>query len=107
PPERRRGEAPHAPRRLQLLPAARDPDLIGVPGRIRTCDPQLRRLLLYPSELRGQGGAEMVGARGFEPPTPCSQSRCATRLRYTPTRASEQDLVIPSFLPLDESARSL
>ncbi len=22
------------------------------PGRIRTCDPQLRRLLLYPTELR-------------------------------------------------------
>ncbi len=21
--------------------------------------------------------ADMVGARGFEPPTPCSQSRCA------------------------------
>ena len=27
---------------------------------------------------------EMVGVEGFEPPTPCSQSRCATRLRYTP-----------------------
>ena len=26
----------------------------------------------------------MVGARGFEPPTPCSQSRCATGLRHTP-----------------------
>ncbi len=30
-------------------------------------------------------GIKMVGARGFEPPTPCSQSRCATRLRYAPT----------------------
>ncbi len=28
----------------------------------------------------------MVGARGFEPPTPWSQTRCATRLRYAPTR---------------------
>ncbi len=28
---------------------------------------------------------KMVGARGFEPPAPCSQSRCATRLRYAPT----------------------
>ena len=28
--------------------------------------------------------ADVVGARGFEPPTLCSQSRCATRLRYTP-----------------------
>ena len=27
----------------------------------------------------------MVGAEGFEPPTLCSQSRCATRLRYAPT----------------------
>jgi hypothetical protein len=27
----------------------------------------------------------LVGAEGFEPPTLCSQSRCATRLRYAPT----------------------
>ena len=27
----------------------------------------------------------MVGARGFEPPTSCSQSRRATRLRHAPT----------------------
>ena len=27
----------------------------------------------------------MVGAEGFEPPALCSQSRCATRLRYAPT----------------------
>ena len=26
----------------------------------------------------------MVGAEGFEPPTLCSQSRCATRLRHAP-----------------------
>src|SRR5665213_3697988 len=26
----------------------------------------------------------MVGAIGFEPMTPCSRSRCATRLRYAP-----------------------
>ncbi len=30
----------------------------------------------------------MVGAEGFEPPTLCSQSRCATRLRYAPTSSS-------------------
>jgi hypothetical protein len=28
----------------------------------------------------------MVGARGFEPPTPWSRTKCATRLRYAPTR---------------------
>ena len=30
----------------------------------------------------------MVGAEGFEPPTLCSQSRCATRLRYAPMFAA-------------------
>ncbi len=30
----------------------------------------------------------VVGARGFEPPTPCAQGRCATRLRYAPTEPS-------------------
>ncbi len=30
----------------------------------------------------------MVGARGFEPPAPCSQSRCATRLRHAPNAPS-------------------
>ncbi len=25
----------------------------GDPGRIRTCDPQIRNLMLYPAELRG------------------------------------------------------
>ena len=28
---------------------------------------------------------EMVGATGFEPATPCSQGKCATKLRYAPT----------------------
>ena len=27
----------------------------------------------------------LVGARGFEPRTPCAQGRCATRLRYAQT----------------------
>ncbi len=26
---------------------------IGDPDRIRTCDPQIRNLMLYPAELRG------------------------------------------------------
>ncbi len=29
--------------------------------------------------------SQLVGARGFEPRTPCAQGRCATRLRYAPT----------------------
>jgi hypothetical protein len=27
----------------------------------------------------------MVGAAGFEPTTPCTPSKCATRLRHAPT----------------------
>ena len=30
----------------------------------------------------------MVGAEGFEPTTPASQTLCATRLRYAPMRGS-------------------
>src|SRR5262249_51857988 len=30
----------------------------------------------------------VVGVRGFEPPTSCSQSKRATRLRYTPKTAN-------------------
>ena len=29
--------------------------------------------------------AKMVGETGFEPATPCTQNRCATRLRHSPT----------------------
>ncbi len=57
----------------------------GVPGRIRTCDAGIRSPALYPLSY---GDAEMVGAEGFEPPTPCSQSKCATKLRYAPTPKS-------------------
>ena len=32
------------------------------------------------------GWIPLVGAAGFEPATPYSQSRCATRLRYAPTK---------------------
>ncbi len=31
------------------------------------------------------GEEKVVGAEGFEPPALCSQSRCATRLRYAPS----------------------
>ncbi len=33
-------------------------------------------------------GRILVGPAGFEPATPCSQSRCATKLRYGPTSLS-------------------
>ena len=56
----------------------------GLPGGIRTPDPRLRRPPLYPTELLAE---LLVGAPRFELGTPCSQSRCATRLRYAPTNA--------------------
>ena len=31
---------------------------------------------------------KVVGARGFEPPTPASRTRCATGLRYAPIKNS-------------------
>src|SRR6267143_4942564 len=31
----------------------------------------------------------LVGARGFEPPTPASRTQCATGLRYAPTKSRE------------------
>jgi hypothetical protein len=47
----------------------------------------LRQPMLYPNELRAQKSKSLlVGVEGFEPPTHCSQSSCATRLRYTPIR---------------------
>jgi hypothetical protein len=36
------------------------------------------------SHLQKGQNRRMVGAIGFEPTTPCSRSRCATRLRYAP-----------------------
>jgi hypothetical protein len=70
--------------------------LYGVPDRDRTCNPQLRRLVLYPVELRAlllKPGyllekAVLVGVERFELPTSWSQTRRATRLRYTPKKAT-------------------
>lgn len=54
-----------------------------------------------PSRFPGENRAEkigelrkplklLVGAEGFEPPTPCSRSKCATRLRYAPPMAKSR-----------------
>ena len=36
----------------------------------------------------------LVGARGFEPPTPASRTRCATGLRYAPITTDSYALKI-------------
>jgi hypothetical protein len=38
-----------------------------------------------PVGVRGSDVLHLVGARGFEPPTPTTPLWCATRLRYAPT----------------------
>ena len=54
-------------------------------GRIRTCDPQLRRLLLYPAELRAQWTAARL-SRGTETRTRdlLLPKQARYQLRYTP-----------------------
>jgi hypothetical protein len=39
------------------------PDFIGAPERIRTADPQIRSLVLYPAELRAQIPLPETGPR--------------------------------------------
>jgi hypothetical protein len=48
--------------------------------------------MLYPLSYGRVSEAlvELVGAEGFEPPTLCSQSRCATRLRHAPSCSIER-----------------
>ena len=53
--------------------------ILGAGNGVRTRDSQLGGLALYQLSY-----SRKVGARGFEPPAPCSQSRCASKLRYAP-----------------------
>ena len=43
------------------------------------------RSIASPGSSHWNSSKRLVGVRGFEPPTPSSRTRCATRLRYTPT----------------------
>ena len=42
--------------------AAMDLGITGLPGGTRTPDPQLRRLVLYPVELRAVAGSDLGGS---------------------------------------------
>ncbi len=53
-----------------VRPAGLEPATLGLEGR---CSIQM-----------SYGRISLVGVEGFEPPTSCSQSKRATRLRYTP-----------------------
>src|SRR5215471_14590192 len=55
-----------------------------------------------PGALTGAAYEEgLVGMAGFEPTTTCTPSRCATRLRYIPTRRRRSDST--SIIPFQES----
>ncbi len=70
-----------------------EPVTLGLEGR---CSIRMsyRRILL-----------RVVGVEGFEPPTSCSQSRRATRLRYTPNPVTEKPTVTGSHNTLRKSPR--
>src|SRR5437899_11152828 len=57
------------------------------PERIRTSDPRLRRPLLYPPERLARA-SHLVGASRCERPTTCAKGRCASRLRYAPSKVT-------------------
>ena len=52
--------------------------------------------MLFPEQPRVKKYIKknLVGVEGFEPPTSCSQSRRATRLRYTPKLYSNNEAVV-------------
>ncbi len=70
-------------------PSAIEADKVDRPGQLkrpsRRHDARLEPLDLL-QVLRGDAGSGMVGAARFELATPCSRSKCATRLRYAPIR---------------------
>jgi hypothetical protein len=63
-------------------------DMDGAPGTIRTSDPQIRSLMLYPAELRARfrvRGLEAQGCpRGSEAP---AKERSSYRLRVRLARS--------------------
>src|SRR5829696_2929422 len=58
---------------------------------------------LHPHGSRSGLASFAIGARGFEPPTPCSQSRCATRLRHAPPRPAVS--ITEGYGPLNHGGR--
>lgn len=50
---------------------------------------------------------KMVGARGFEPPTPWTPSKCATRLRYAPTRLPSYAIPVPDATGISRGIRAI
>ncbi len=63
------------------------------------------RNLRKPQESSQPNQLELVGERGFEPPTPWSRTRCSTRLSHSPTRQFEGGRTTPRLLVRGAPAR--
>ena len=63
-------------------------------GRQELCQLSYTRIQASAANARPRA---VVGARGFEPPTPASQTLCATRLRYAPPTVSIVNLRVASI----------
>ena len=57
------------------------------PRRQKACSQQPAFLQTKKNLLFQAGFLNLVGERGFEPPTPSSRTKCATRLRHSPMGA--------------------
>ena len=83
-----------SPTGIKTRPPGQKPGGWGAGGagdEIRTRDIQLGRLTLCQLSYSRRAALHraqvwLVGATGFEPATPCSQSRCATGLRHAPPK---------------------
>jgi hypothetical protein len=76
----RRGEDEQA--QLRALVEGDQLAFIGIrPAAVPAGEAARGRLIVETAHF---AGPSLIGAAGFEPATPCSQSRCATRLRHAP-----------------------
>src|SRR5256886_14846120 len=71
---------------LRLLEEAGVLGGVSAPGRIRTSDQQLRRLLLYPPELRARDCATTTYATGVHRASKQCHQQCQNLMLPCPTR---------------------
>ena len=84
------GTAPKGRKRKRPPQRLRRPEIFGAPGRNRTLDQELRRLLLYPTELRTQRVSyKLSGVRG--------QAEKAFSSRRRPPKRPDSAACFPCF----------